>query len=247
MTNLLERCNTTVTTKHLFGIIAGARLSGKTTLVGTLPGRTLLLQAIIRESGSESATALAEKLGNKLHVMNFGNIDELMGVLRELRKDEYFDNIVVDSLSAITDMKYDDPKMKALIKVDNWAAFRQIGEAASDVIITLKELTYAEKVTKPKHAWLTCALSIKQDKAGEIVDVSVDCKGNIAASAIIKFGEAVITVLPPVTTANGESSYRLLTKSQDVWPGRIDGILREDNPGIIEPASLRTVLKLKGF
>jgi hypothetical protein len=233
-------------TKKMFGIVAGQRLAGKTTIVGTLPGKTLLLQAAVLESGSESAQELAKKHGNELKVLNFSTIEELNGLLKELRTDTIFDNVVVDSLSAITDIKYSEPKVRALVKTDNWAAFREIGETATAIILALKELTYPEKTAAPKTAWLTCALSIKQDKNGQVIDVSLDCKGNVATSSVTKYGEAVVTVMPPQYTETGEGHHRLLTKTLDVWPARVDGVLKENNPGVIEPASLAAVLALKG-
>jgi hypothetical protein len=232
--------------KKLFGIVAGARLAGKTTLVGTLPGKTLLLQATIHESGSESAVALAKKSGNQLDVVNFDSITDLETLIKELRNDKVYDNVVVDSLSAVTEMKYSEPAIKKMIKIDNWAAFREIGECTTAVILALKELTYPDRVTMPKNTFLTCALSIKLDKAGVVVDVSLDCKGNVATSNVTKYGEAVVIVAAPLVGENGaKGKHRLLTKSVDVWPARIDGILDEDNPGIIEPASLTAVLALK--
>lgn len=230
--------------KKLFCIVAGVRLAGKTTLIGTLPGKTLLLQASARESGSESAKKLAKKLGNDLDVLSFASLAELAKDLNDLLTDAVYDNIAVDGLSAVTEMKYEDPKTKALVKTDNWQAFREIGDTATQVILAMKRLTEPSETTNPKNTFLTVALSIKQDKNGAIVDVSLDVKGNVATSAVTKFGEAVVTVLPP-SGEKGAGEYRLLTRTEDVWPGRIDGILREDNPGSIEPASLAKLLEIK--
>ena len=52
--------------KRLFCVVAGPRLGGKTTIAGTLPGKTLLLQAAVLESGSRSALKLARERGNKV-------------------------------------------------------------------------------------------------------------------------------------------------------------------------------------
>jgi hypothetical protein len=246
--SILERLKKAAPTqeKKLFCVVAGPRLAGKTTLAGTLPGRTYLLQAAVLESGSESAKALAAKNKHELYVDTFSSVEELLTKLDELKTDTDFDQVFVDGLSALTEQKMRDPRIAKLVKTDNWAAFRELGESISDAILRMKELTYAEKVKKPKNVWLTCALSIKQDKNGSIVDVSLEAKGNVAVTSITKLGEAVVTVLPPLKTENGVGSHRLITKTEDVWPGRIDGVLAEQNPGIIEPADLRAVLKLKG-
>jgi hypothetical protein len=230
--------------KGLFGIVAGPRLGGKTTLAGTLPGKTLMLQAAVHESGSESAKAKAAEMGHELEVVNFTTVDDLQSVIKELMSDDEYDNVYVDSLSALTDMKLREPLIAKLVKTDNWGAFREIGNAATEVILGLKELTYSEKAKRPKNVFLTAALSIKTDKNGAVVDVSLECKGNVAVTAVTKFGEAVVTVLPAQQTEEGEIPHRLITKTQDFWPGRIDGILSHQNPGEL-PADLSAVLALR--
>ena len=229
--------------KKLFAVIAGPRLGGKTTLAGTLPGRTYLLQAAVLESGCESAKALAAKLGNELWVESFTSIEDLVKKLTDLKTDTDFDHVVIDGISAVTEMKHDEPKIVAKMKSDNWGAFRDIGDTAKAVLRQAKELTYPEKVKSAKNVFVTCALKVKVE--GTAVDVELESKGRVAVTEITKLGEAVLTVLPSVRTENGETGHRLLTKSVDQWPGRIDGLLAEQNPGIIEPASLATVLKLK--
>lgn len=236
--------NSATHAKGMFGVIAGPRLGGKTTLAGTLPGKTLMLQAAVHESGSDSALAKAAELGNQLEVVNFTSVDELLAVIKELLTDDEYDNVYVDSLSAVTDLKFKEPTMVKLLKADNWAGFREIGAVATEVILGLKELTYGEKAKHPKNVFITAALSIKQDKNGQIVDVALECKGNVAVSAITKFGEAVLTVLPAQQTPEGEIPNRLITKTLDFWPGRIDGLLSHQNPGEL-PADLSAVLALR--
>jgi len=231
--------------KKLFAIIAGPRLGGKSSLAGTLPGRTLMLQVAVLESGSKSAKALAEQRGNQIDVLNFSTRTELLEIIQELATDKEYDSIYVDGLSALGDLIVKEPKIIAKMKSDNWAAFREIGELTTETILKLKELTYPSKTAKPKAVFLTCALKIRQDKAGVIVDVDLETKGNVAVSQVTKLGEAVLTVLPPLKTEQGDTGHRLITKTEDVWPGRIDGILAERNPGVIAPADLAMVLKLR--
>jgi hypothetical protein len=227
--------------KRLFAVIAGPRLGGKTTLAGTLPGKTYLLQAAVRESGSGSATALATEKGNELWVENFISGADLLKKLAEAATDTYFDNVVVDGLSAVTELKVDEDEMKKLAKKDNWAVYREVSDLSRAVILTLKEMTYPEKVAKAKNTFITCALTAKHDANGNPIDVSLDVKGNATVASVTKYGEAVLTVLPPVGDSN---DHRLLTKSQGVWPARIDGLLASQNPGAITPANLGAVLAL---
>jgi hypothetical protein len=233
--------------KKLFAVVAGQRLSGKSSLAGTLPGKTLLLQAAVYESGSKSAVKLSQKLGNDLTILTFNSTLELRDIVKELTADDQFDNIYVDGVGSITDMKMAEPKMIAAAKADVWGAYRVLGDEMRVMLHELKALTYPGKSPKPKNVFVTCALEIKQDKSGAIVDVSLQAKGNIAISEITRLGEAVVTCLAPTPTDKGMSDHRLLTKTDGVFPGRIDGLLPEENSGIVEPANLSVVLKALGL
>jgi hypothetical protein len=228
--------------KKMFAVIAGPRLGGKTTLAGTLPGKTLLLQAAILESGSKSAARLAERLGNELTIVHFNSVDELVSVIKELAEDKEYDHVFIDGLSGITEMKYKEPKIAAAIRKNTWDGFRDLGDAAGDVIEAAKSLTYTDRTKHAKTVWITCALRVEEKNNS--IDVELDTKGKKAVSSITKLGEAVLTVLPSEKTENGETGHRLVTKTSGPWPGRIDGLLADQNPGVIQPASLADVLNL---
>ena len=229
--------------KKLFCVIAGQRLAGKSSLAGTLPGKTLMLQAAVLESGSESARALARRMGNELDVVAFNNNDELLEVLKELTTDTTYDNVFVDSLTAVTEQKSKEPAIIKMTAGNGFAAYKQIGVSAIDILEKLKELTYAEKAKKAKNAFIACALKVKLDSNGEIAEVELESRGQMAVVAVTKYGEAVVTVLAPMRTETGETPHRLLTKTRDCWPGRVDGLLADQNPGEID-ADLGKLLAL---
>lgn len=229
--------------KKLFGVVAGPRLGGKSTLAGTLPGKTLMLQVAVLESGCESAKSLASKLGNELDILSFSSMEELAGITKDLGTDTTYDNVYLDGLSALTDIKIREPRIQALIKKDVWSGYRELGEDISTMLLLLKALTYPV-TTKPKNVIITCALAVKTGPNGNIVDVSLEAKGNVAVTQITKLGEFVITVMPPIETENGITGHRMITRSVESWPGRIDGVLSEDNPGMIAPANLGELFKL---
>lgn len=228
--------------KKLFGVVAGLRLAGKTSLAGTLPGKTLMIQASVLESGSRSAEEIAKNNGYELDVITFHSLPELLEVLAELKEDTEYDNVYVDGLSAITELKAKDPDTAKLMKKNVWDGFRDVGDFANDVVVALKSLTYTGQATKPKHVFITCALKLKQDKMGNVIDVELETKGNMAVTSITKLGECVVTVLQ-VTTEEGPKR-QLITRTLDFWPGRIDGVLDSNNPGQIE-ANLATLLNLR--
>jgi hypothetical protein len=233
----------TTKSKKLFGVIAGRRTSGKTTLAGTIPGNTLLLQAGVLESGSLSAEVLAKQNGHAMTVVNFHSIADLAGVLGELREDTTFDNIYIDSITAITELKYNEPEVQKTLKKDNWAAFREIGKSASDILLAAKSLTYNDHAKKAKNVFITCALEIKSDAIGNVTDVTLLSKGNKALSDLTKLGEAVVTVVQ--VDVDGEQRRKLLTKTANFFPGRIDSLLDDKNPGMID-ADLSKLLSLIG-
>lgn len=234
--------------KKLFGIVTGTRLAGKSSLAGTLPGHTLMLQAAVLESGSKSALALAAELGNKLTVVSFESVAELQEVLIELADDERFDNVYIDGLSALLELKAKEPKIAQMMKGKGPAVFdgwRELGTAAEDVILALKGLTYPGIVKKPKNTFMTCALDVKHDSDGQVIEVKLAVKGNMAVSSVTRVGEAVLTVLPPQIDSNGKrGSHVLLTRGVGWYPARLDGLLDGQNPGQIEPANLATVISL---
>jgi len=222
-----------VTGKKLFGVIAGRRLSGKSTIAGTLPGRTLMIQASILESGSESAVSLARLLKNDLYVTTFNSPSDLMRIIKELEQDKDFDNIYIDGVTAVTEQLTVDPRISAITKKNNWDGFRELGIEVRAFMHAAKNLTYPGNAAKAKNVFVTCSLKTKSDPNGNIIDVEMEAKGNVAVSEITKLGEAVITLVK-VQTDDGEVR-KLLTKSQGYWPGRIDGLLDQENPGMIDP------------
>lgn len=214
--------------KKLFGVVAGPRLGGKTTLAGTLPGKTLLLQAAVLESGCRSAQALARKRGNVLVVELFDDLVDLRAKVSKYKDASDFDNIYIDGLSAITDMKFSEPDVQATARKNIWDAYLKLGKDVSDLVVLLKSLTYGPHA---KNIFITCALKVKTEQGAN--DVELEAKGKMAVTAITKLGEAVITVVQ-LPTEEGTRRV-MITKSFDNWPGRVDGVLDEDNEGFYEP------------
>lgn len=228
--------------KKLFAAVCAPRLVGKTTLAGTLPGRTLLLQVAVLESGCKSAIALAADLGNDLTVLSVGTLAEWEAIIEELSRDEEFDNVYVDGLTAINEVIFRDPKTQKLKNADSFKGYALIGETTDRILTDLKRLTYIEGNARAKNVFVTVALKVEND--GGVTDVKLEVKGKVSVTSITKLSEAVLTVLPPVATEEGTTPHSLLTKSDGVWPGRVDGLLESQNPGVISPANLTAFLNL---
>lgn len=212
-------------------------MSGKSTIAGTLPGKTLLIEAAVIEAGSDSAAKLAKKLGNNLEVIGFTSLADLVSLLDEARTLDY-DNIFIDGVSAVTDMKLDEPEIQKLVKKDQWGAYREIGASVRNFLKMAKSITAEEG----KNVFITLAMNPKRDANGHLVELTPAVKGNVAVSEISKLCRFFGT-LRIAYDEDGNKVRELVTLSDGVYLGRIDGLLEEDNPGVV-PADLGVLLEL---
>lgn len=214
--------------KGTFIVVAGERLSGKSTIAGTLKGKTLLLQASVLETGSNSAVKLAAQLKNKLDVLDFNSLDDLVELLEEARKSDY-DNIFIDSISAVTEMKMSQPDVQATLKRDQWGAYRLIGESVRNFLKMAKAIATEDG----KVVVISLALQPKRDANGNLTELVPSVKGNVAISEISRLAPVFVT-LRMAYDEEGNSVREMVTKTDTVYPGRIDSLLDSDNPQIIE-------------
>ena len=219
--------------QKFFGIIAGKRLGGKTTLAGTLPSKTLMLQAEVYESGAISASRLAKKNGNELVVRSFDSLRSLDDYIAKLKDDESYENVYVDGFSAMTEMKSREFDYVELAKRNVWDAFSLLGQQIGDTLIALKKLSYPNYAKKPKNIFVTTALRVKVDSNGH-QDVELEGVGRVAVTSVTKLGDHVLTIVND-TNEDGSTTRKLITKSRGVWPGRLSGVLDDDNPGVLPP------------
>ncbi len=225
--------------KGVFGIVAGTRLAGKSSLAGTLPGNTLLMQAAVKETGSESAKKLAEKLGNKLEVIGFGSVKDIMAVIKEF-PGLGFDNLYVDGISAITEMRHEEKEVQAMLESPKgpWGAFDAIKQTMHTFIEESKRVSEEHG----KNVFLTLALDPVLNEAGQVVELKPALKGKATLAEIKKYGNSVLVVTARLDE-QGQTVRELITKTRGPYSARIDTLLDSENPGIM-PADLSKVLKL---
>lgn len=212
----------------VFAVVAGTRISGKTTSLGTLPGSTLLLQAELLETGSNSAGKLARRNGGQLEIETFTSVADLMDKLQVAGKSGKYDNIAVDSISAVTTMKYNEPEIQAQVKKDNWGAFRAIAQSMQDFMLSLKKLTITDGI----NAFMTLGLKAKFDAVGNIIDLEPELKGNATLSFIQSLCPTVVYTRVLIGE-DGKPIRELITAPDGVFNGRIDNLLDDENPGVI--------------
>lgn len=225
---------------RVFAVIAGTRLSGKSTIAGTLPGKTLMLQASPLETGSKSALKLASKLGNDLTVCSFSSVGELWEYFKD--KDLYkFDNLYIDGLSAITEQLLGSPEVKKIIAMKNdWAGYRELWVEATNLLLAAKEISTKINV------FFSMAMREERDSQGNVVEVKPEVKGNATLGSIQRLCPTVLyTIAETYETEDGEIKVdrKIIAGYRGVYAGRIDSFL--DGEGIdIMNADLGKVLEL---
>ncbi len=224
-----------------FGIITGLRCAGKSTLAGTLPGKTLMLQATLKETGSNSARQKAVECGNQIEILTFETVKELIAALQEFPQTD-FDNLYIDGITAITNMRLEEPEVQRMIALDPkkgiWAAYNAIGKTMEDLIQDAKYT--AEQHSK--NVFMTLALTPKYSETGALVEVQPTLKGQLTLSIIQGYGNLVLVATSRIDD-NGNLVRELITKNNGLFGARIDTLLDAQNPGVL-PADLGEVLRL---
>lgn len=218
-----------------FIVVAGERMTGKSSIAGTLPGKTLYLFANVYESGYQSAVALAKRNKNQLEALTFMDLKDLTDILSEDLSQ--YDNIFIDGISAVSAMKADEPAMEKLAKVNVWDAYKIIGDSMRDFIFLCKEIS-----TTGKNVITTLALTPELNANGALISLKPVTKGKVVLQEIS--GKAPIFVTLRITEGDdGKAKREMVTLSDSTYPGRIDALLDENNPKLME-ADLGKLLNL---
>jgi len=209
-----------------FILLAGDRFGGKTTNLGSLPGKTLLLEIADKESGSKGAIALAKDLGNHVDVVTAYDCADVIAIVTEALEMDY-DNIAVDGLSALTEVESEKPDIKKqlLNSSKKWDGWREVGGRVIEVLEFLKRTARETG----KTTVLTLALKVKYDAEGNVYQNDVDAKGNMAIGFIK--GKCPYYVIARKTTDPDGIPLRVIqTIDADGFNARLDGFLEKDNP-----------------
>ena len=134
-------------------------------------------------------------------------------------------------------MKADEPLVEKLAKTNVWDAYKIIGDSMRDFIFLCKEIS-----TTGKNVITTLALTAELNANGALVALKPVTKGKVVLQEIT--GKApVFVTLRLVEDDNGTTRREMVTRSDVNYIGRIDSILDEDNPGVME-ADLGKLLNL---
>jgi hypothetical protein len=236
----------------VFGLVMGKSTAGKTTLCGTLPGKTLLLQCNLKESGSQSALAMSrrKKVGS-VDVVMFDSVPELLSYSSNLLTDETYDNVYIDGGSAITFLIGQQPDIAPALKGKKGNTFGAYDDIKMTVVEVIEEFTmltqpkHKRGVTKkPKHVFFTLTIDVKLE-GGHAVDIMPVMLGKASWSEFVKISPTVVTLLN-TPQEDGTLKRVMLTKEFPPFKGRVAGILDEDNPGVMTP-DLGELIALAGY
>lgn len=216
-------------------LIGGKRLSGKSSLAGTMPGKTLLVWHKTLETGYESALELAKEHGNHLDELAFETLDELATVIANVAELGY-DNIYIDSLGAVAEQKI--KQLNTAMEVNNlsarkkedkitvWDVYRDLGDDIINLMITLKLLAADSGVN------IVVTVAYKYDKNDSL---EVDMPGQMTMGFIKKVCPTVMAIVELPNEETGEFERKLITRTSGENPARVDGWLHHRNPGQFEP------------
>jgi hypothetical protein len=214
--------------KGFLAAIGGPRLAGKSTLAGTLPGKTLVIQPAGIEAGNLSPVRLAQSRGNHLDLIEFERFDQLEKLLNDRGIAEY-DNIYVDGISAFTELLYKSPEFEA---AQNKGGKRNVFEGFSfiqDQAVRLVEHCKSLAENQDKNVFITYAIKHKYDAQGNVTEAEMESKGNATRSLIVGKCPNVLTIVS-IPTEEGGTVRKLLTHNHGPYIGRLGNILDTDNP-----------------
>jgi len=224
----------------IVAVIGGMRLSGKTTLSGTLKGKTLLIYAKGIETSIKSAKKLAKDNGNTLHVVPFGSLAELGNILNA-SIDKGYDHVYIDSLTAVNNFKYQEPDVNRLVNGKGDAVFkgfRLLGEEMLKFLATCKEVAQSTGI----NIFLTIGYDPVRDKEGNLIDLNPALKGNMTLS-FLQQACPIFLFVGKEHQEDGTTERRIFIKDQGPITARIDYLLEHEGPKKIK-ADLMEVFKL---
>jgi hypothetical protein len=240
--SLLEKNRKLIKNQGLFAAVTGQRLSGKSTLAGTLPGKTAMLTAKLFETGSASAVKLASEYGNKLDVFEFSNARELIEMANEAVKAGY-DNLYIDGASGLTEVLYRLPEIQKLLDKNQWDAYAKLADYIEDVMLAIKPL--AEK-DGGVNVFFTAALEPKYDQHGNVIELAVESKGKSVIKNMRKIFPVVVALRPKYDQEGRQMDQpELVTKTDGVYGARIDSLLSHHNPGKIDADLTKLIALIK--
>lgn len=217
-------------------LVTGRSGSGKTSVAGTLPGKTLLLQVAGKEFGAETARAIASARGNSLDAIAVSSISDFMAVAEELKSDSAYDNVYIDSLSGLTFLVADDPEVAQLIQArkggNPFVGYSRIQAEMDAVHKAYISLLYAP-TKKPKNVLFSLAIEPKLDAAGTPAEIAPVIAGRASYQI---FTRPAPTILVLATRVNGGDLERvMLTSNHGQYIARVNGLTDETNPKQMEP------------
>lgn len=227
-------------TQGFFAAIGGDRLAGKSTIAGTLPGRTLIVQPQDIEAGNLSPIELAEKLGNHLDLLELDQYQKFFTLLEDPDIHSY-DNIYVDGISAFTKQIYQSPEYaKKTANGNVFDGFRLISDMSDTLIRSYKRFSKDYN----KNVFITFATEAIRGPDGAVAEVKTLSKGNNPKKFVEEAAGNVLQIVL-VPAEDGSSQRVLFTTTTGPYTARLGDLLPGTVPAAVTP-DLKELLTLLG-
>jgi hypothetical protein len=142
----------------------------------------------------------------------------------------------VDGYTALTFLSADDPEIAKVLegKTGNvFAAYDKIRNDIAKIHKAFADLTYAATAKKPKVVCFTLAVDTKTDASGSAIEMVPVLKGKASLAEFTRPAPTIVS-LAARQTENGLERI-MLTSNASHYVARVNGILDEVNPKVIEP------------
>jgi phage nucleotide-binding protein len=210
-------------------VVYGKSGVGKTTLIGSLEGRVLILSA---EAGLLSLACFPDEIKRRLDVLRIESLDDLREAFVQIKSGQKYQWVVLDSASEIAEVILADSK-----EANSKAAVPNPWNAYSEVIEKMTSLLRAFRDLRDVGVYVTAKEGLVKDEVTGKTYIGISMPGTKLGDSIPYLLDEVFRL--SVVTKDGEST-RVLQTTTD---GRVTAKDRSGALDKMEPADLGAIVE----
>ena len=205
-------------------VVYGKSGVGKTTLIGSLEGRVLILSA---EAGLLSLANFPSEIKTRIDVLRIASLDDLREAFVQIKSAQKYQWVVLDSASEIAEVILADSKEKV---ADPRQAYGEVIEKMTSLLRAFRDL-------RDVGVYVTAKEGLVKDEVTGKTYVGIAMPGTKLGDAIPYLFDEVFRL--SVVTTDGEST-RVLQTTAD---GRVTAKDRSGALDKMEPADLGAIVE----